>query len=424
MKLDPKKPLFGETAAVNGRKVVWELTYSDARQAAIAACERFDLDHERDFWIKMEADKYENVMHFQNLIIRHSAVDKINSRQPRALQFDPDSVKEGFPTDGGACYIYKNSTQGVFTTGEANPMNCEISYINRMARHRLVDSVVLTLAGLSTSGIYSELESEDFKRENTQPDGRRTPRVTDELKEPESKIEPVSIEQDMSGEEETDYTPFPFEPEPETEPISEHKSADQEFRLELIRELMEATKTKEEDALAYFKKSSLAELSEAELKKMDEILHKKLHMIEAQSQKQSFADRVVEDAQKNATDRKPSPQQMTLETAPLLDVGFEEDDEPASFELSKEAEQELVGLVSEGTADGASAAAKKAAKEAAEMLDLQGTLIEEWDSALIQKLFGRKNSKWRKFLGPVMQAEVDLFLTSAKKQARKEALNG
>ena len=47
-KLDAKKPLFGESAVIDGKEVIWDPAYLEAREAAIDACNKYKLDPDRE----------------------------------------------------------------------------------------------------------------------------------------------------------------------------------------------------------------------------------------------------------------------------------------------------------------------------------------------------------------------------------------
>lgn len=69
------------------------------------------------------------------------------------------------------------------TYGSANEDNCRISYYAEMAEKRAKARSVLQLCGLYSIGVYSEVESDEFNRNNskTKPDDPKLGDVVNEM---------------------------------------------------------------------------------------------------------------------------------------------------------------------------------------------------------------------------------------------------
>lgn len=116
-----------------------------------------------DFWILMNANKGKTKMLYSGLIISHNGCLKINDVLPSP--FNPECVtvdKQGF--NGSLVYTYCNKEQGIYEVGEVSAKNCKNDYPYAMAYKRLFDRVVLKLSKIAYDGIYSEVESDEFKQ--------------------------------------------------------------------------------------------------------------------------------------------------------------------------------------------------------------------------------------------------------------------
>ena len=66
-------------------------------------------------------------------------------------------------------YKADNPDYKVETTGEANALNCTSPYYMAMAEKRGKDRVILTLINAYAEGIYSDVEADDFKKQDKAP---------------------------------------------------------------------------------------------------------------------------------------------------------------------------------------------------------------------------------------------------------------
>lgn len=124
---------------------------------------------EGDFWILRNLTKT-GKMQYTGLIISHAGCLKINDALPEHLKVDPDCFsvdKDGWC--GSLVYTYNSKKQGIYEVGEVNKDNCQNNYPYAMAFKRCFDRVVLKITKLNYAGIYSEVEADEFKREEDEP---------------------------------------------------------------------------------------------------------------------------------------------------------------------------------------------------------------------------------------------------------------
>lgn len=118
---------------------------------------------EADFWILKNATKTGKIA-YTGLIISHNGCLKINDVlenkvNPKCFEID----KEGFANSLVFTYI----DDEVYEVGEFNSTNGKNPYPYAMAYKRCFDRVVLKKSKLAYSGIYSEVEADEFKKEET-----------------------------------------------------------------------------------------------------------------------------------------------------------------------------------------------------------------------------------------------------------------
>ena len=161
-----------EWSAKQGKNIpVWQSDkYLESKDKAneIIKSGKYGLK-EGDFWILMNETK-SGKMAYTGLIISHNGCLKINDALPAEQRFRPGCVsldKEGY--NGSLVYSYCCDEQGIFEVGEVNPKNCKIEYPYAMAFKRMMDRVVLKSSKLAYSGIYSEVEADEFKQDIDEP---------------------------------------------------------------------------------------------------------------------------------------------------------------------------------------------------------------------------------------------------------------
>ena len=165
-----------------GKEVdVWQTPkYIEAKNKAIETLESDmykDVLNESDFWILMNATK-SGKMAYTGLIISHNGCLKINDALPADKKFKPSSVsitETGYK--GSLVYTYINDSQGIYEVGEVNAENCKNAYPYAMALKRCIDRVILKSSRLAYSGIYSDSEAEEFKKDPEEPAKEITPAV-------------------------------------------------------------------------------------------------------------------------------------------------------------------------------------------------------------------------------------------------------
>lgn len=165
-----------------GKEVdVWQSPkYIEAKNKAIETLESDiykNVLSESDFWILMNATK-SGKMAYTGLIISHNGCLKINDALPAEKKFKPSSVsitETGYK--GSLVYTYINDSQGIYEVGEVNAENCKNAYPYAMALKRCIDRVILKSSRLAYSGIYSDSEAEEFKKDPEEPAKEEAPTV-------------------------------------------------------------------------------------------------------------------------------------------------------------------------------------------------------------------------------------------------------
>jgi hypothetical protein len=171
-----KKYNFGEKTEefVDGVKLpVWQSPkYIQSKQKAVELIEKGDYGlSEGDFWILMNT-KSKKTMIYSGLIISHNGCLKINDKLDDKLKFKPDSVsflkdenQEKEDENQEKVMQYINVSQGIYEFGELSSLNCKNKYPYAMVLKRLMDRVILKNSKVGFFGIYSEAESDEFKKE-------------------------------------------------------------------------------------------------------------------------------------------------------------------------------------------------------------------------------------------------------------------
>lgn len=158
---------FGEKEEEYDLKVrdmlpVWQSPkYKESKKKAIEMIEsgKYDLS-EADFWILMNKTKNGDKMAYTGLIISHNGCLKINDKlenkvNPKCFSLDKEGYKNSL--------VYTYIDDDTYEVGEFNSDNGKNAYPYAMAYKRCFDRVVLKKSKLAYSGIYSEVEAEEFK---------------------------------------------------------------------------------------------------------------------------------------------------------------------------------------------------------------------------------------------------------------------
>ena len=114
---------------------------------------------EADFWI-LKNKTHTGKMAYTGLIISHNGCLKVNDTlenkvNPKCFTLD----KEGYLNS----LVYTYIDDEVYEVGEFNSTNGKNPYPYAMAYKRCFDRVVLKKSKLAYSGIYSEVEADEFK---------------------------------------------------------------------------------------------------------------------------------------------------------------------------------------------------------------------------------------------------------------------
>jgi len=159
--------MFGEKAKENIRGVecpVWQTPkYELSRQKAIEIIDsgKYDIA-EGDFWILMNSYANGTKVAYTGLILSHNGCLKIN-----------DKLEDGFKAEHltrewlNGTLIYEYNDGVLYEVGEVNEKNCKNEYPYAMAFKRCFDRVVLKKSKLAFSGIYSEVEADEFRERIT-----------------------------------------------------------------------------------------------------------------------------------------------------------------------------------------------------------------------------------------------------------------
>jgi len=113
-----------------------------------------------DFWILMNKTK-SGKMAYTGLIISHNGCLKVNDLienkvNPKCFSLD----KEGY----GGSLVYTYIDEDVYEVGEFSSLNGKNPYPYAMAYKRCFDRVVLKKSKLAYAGIYSEVEADEFSK--------------------------------------------------------------------------------------------------------------------------------------------------------------------------------------------------------------------------------------------------------------------
>ena len=157
--------MFGEKEYENykGNKLpVWQTPkYLASKDKAIELLNKGDFGLvEGDFWILMNTYANEAKMQYTGLILSHNGCLKINDKLD-------DPFKAQFLTREwiGESLIYEYNDGTLYEVGEVSPANLKKNgYPYAMAFKRCFDRVVLKKSKLAYSGIYSEVEADEFKQ--------------------------------------------------------------------------------------------------------------------------------------------------------------------------------------------------------------------------------------------------------------------
>ena len=143
---------------------VWQSPkYLESKNKAIEMIEskKYGLS-EADFWI-LKNKTNTGKMAYTGLIISHNGCLKINDKLENKVNPQNFTIdKEGYSNSLVFTYI----DEEVYEVGEFNSTNGKNPYPYAMAFKRCFDRAVLKKSKLAYSGIYSEVEADEFKQQD------------------------------------------------------------------------------------------------------------------------------------------------------------------------------------------------------------------------------------------------------------------
>ncbi len=115
---------------------------------------------------KYELTKEDVFKHQHYIIITRKGIDKIQAIEKINIKYEVIRCEENFAVfkalaskENANIETFGSALKGDFKNG-----NCNTWYIAEMAEKRAMSRAVLKLTGFYELGVYSEMESEDFKR--------------------------------------------------------------------------------------------------------------------------------------------------------------------------------------------------------------------------------------------------------------------
>lgn len=160
--------MFNEKNEENGLPVYQTGKYIESKNKAIELINsgKYGLS-ESDFWIMMRTNKQKTSMIYTGLIISHTGCLKINDASenkvdPKAFRIDNNGYMNSLVV------IYQDND--CYEVGEVNQSNMAMGYPYAVALKRCYDRVILKKTKIAFSGIYSEVEADEFKRSYDEDD--------------------------------------------------------------------------------------------------------------------------------------------------------------------------------------------------------------------------------------------------------------
>ena len=117
--------------------------------------EKYQLS-QNDFWFHTQSKQW---------IITHDACMKIAYKEN--IQFGSPTVFRDSNSDVAMIGDAKRGNKIEWSTGEASPKNCKMSYPFAMAEKRLKDRLILKLINAYEYGISSEVEADIYSEKST-----------------------------------------------------------------------------------------------------------------------------------------------------------------------------------------------------------------------------------------------------------------
>ena len=155
---------FGEKKieVIKGKECpVWQTPkYQVSKEKAIQIIEsnKYGLT-DADFWVLMNTYADGTKVMYTGLILSHNGCLKINDKLED--EFKAKYLKREWANDS---LIYEYNDGVLYEVGEVSNRNCKNDYPYAMAFKRCFDRVVLKKSKLAFSGIYSEVEADEFRQ--------------------------------------------------------------------------------------------------------------------------------------------------------------------------------------------------------------------------------------------------------------------
>ena len=120
----------------------------------------------REYWEKYELEKEDFFKHQHFVIITRSGIEKIQAQENIVITYELEKCEKEFAVikafaqkEGVTIETYGSALKGDYKSG-----NCTTWYVTEMAEKRAFSRAVLKITGLYKYGVFSQDESEDFKR--------------------------------------------------------------------------------------------------------------------------------------------------------------------------------------------------------------------------------------------------------------------
>lgn len=120
-----------------------------------------------DFWI-LKTRARNGKIAYKSLIISHNGCLKINSKLPEEMQFKSAYLGKPERSLFGNGVILEYDDGKMREYGEVSPTNCRSEYPMATLLKRVMDRVILKKSELAYSGIFSEVEAEEFSKSSSE----------------------------------------------------------------------------------------------------------------------------------------------------------------------------------------------------------------------------------------------------------------
>jgi len=129
-----------------------------------------DRDKLVELYKKYELEKEDVFKHQHYVIITRQGIEKIAAKENITIKYEVIRCEAKFAVMKASAYISTKPNTTIETFGSAlkaanyKDGNCNSWYVAEMAEKRALSRAVLKLTGFYQLGVFSEDESDDFKR--------------------------------------------------------------------------------------------------------------------------------------------------------------------------------------------------------------------------------------------------------------------